>query len=160
MQSEQRSVKAIFDEAVDLEGPEARKAYLDRVCAGETELRGKLDALLVAYLEAGSFLQKPVVDEVLTGDLTSSVPALAPPPGRPVTEGVSAIERRRNARRVEVGPRRRERIRIDIAPEQRAERSEQCALDQFCARAHEGIPNDVVRLRAGDSSQCGGDRRV
>jgi hypothetical protein len=48
MQTEQLRVKAIFDEAVEIEQPESRRAYLDRACAGDGELRRKLDALLRA----------------------------------------------------------------------------------------------------------------
>ena len=62
MNAEQLSVKAIFDEAVEIDDPEARRAYLDRACTGDVELRRKLDALLQAYGDAGSFLQKPAVD--------------------------------------------------------------------------------------------------
>src|SRR5262249_27899862 len=50
-----------FDEALEIESADERKAYLDSVCAGCPDLRQKVEALLRAYTEAGSFLEPPVV---------------------------------------------------------------------------------------------------
>ncbi len=67
MQAEILSVKAIFAEAVEIEDSEARRAYLDRACGGDSAVRGKLDALLQAYHDASRFLEKPAIDADLTG---------------------------------------------------------------------------------------------
>jgi tetratricopeptide (TPR) repeat protein/serine/threonine protein kinase len=56
------SVKAIFDHALELPSAAARQAYLDEVCGNDPALRQKVEALLKAHDEAGSFLQKPVVE--------------------------------------------------------------------------------------------------
>src|SRR5262245_26339637 len=53
------SVKAVFDEAVEIESASERQAYLDRVCDGFPDLRLKVEALLRAYTDAGSFLEAP-----------------------------------------------------------------------------------------------------
>jgi len=48
----------IFTEA--LEHPVAeREAFLDRACAGDAELRRKVEALLRAYERLGDFLETP-----------------------------------------------------------------------------------------------------
>jgi serine/threonine protein kinase len=51
-----RRLAPIFDEALDLE-PEARAAYLERVCAGDSSLRVDAEALLAADAASGDFLE-------------------------------------------------------------------------------------------------------
>jgi serine/threonine protein kinase/tetratricopeptide (TPR) repeat protein len=51
--------KSIFAEALERTDPAERSAYLAQACGGDAELRGKVEALLRAYDEAGSFLDKP-----------------------------------------------------------------------------------------------------
>ncbi len=87
MNAEKPSVKAIFAEAVEIEDPGARRSYLDRACTSDVELRRKLDALLQAYADAGSFLQKPAIDADLTDPFTPSARSPAPQEPRPITEG-------------------------------------------------------------------------
>ena len=53
------SVKAVFDEAVEITSPNERRDYLDRACADAPFLRLQVEALLAAYAEAGSFLESP-----------------------------------------------------------------------------------------------------
>jgi serine/threonine protein kinase len=57
MARNRRGVKSIFDEAAEIASPEGRAAYLERACGGDAELRKKVDALLLALDEAGSFLE-------------------------------------------------------------------------------------------------------
>src|SRR5262245_39570791 len=61
------TAKAVFDHAHEISSPDERKAYLDEACAGAPELRRKVEALLRAYDEAGSFLQKPAIPLPHTG---------------------------------------------------------------------------------------------
>src|SRR5438094_4231984 len=49
---------ALFTEAVDLPEDE-RATFLDRACAGDQILRGKVEALLKVHRRAGEFLQQP-----------------------------------------------------------------------------------------------------
>src|SRR5271165_7156167 len=82
----QLGVEAIFDEAAEIDDPEARGAYLDRACAGDLELRRRVDALLQAYDSAGSFLQKPAAEAEIAQVFSPG----NPPPGttpRPIAEG-------------------------------------------------------------------------
>src|SRR5271170_5364729 len=37
-----------------------RQVYLDQACAGDTELKGQVEALLAAHGQAGSFLDRPI----------------------------------------------------------------------------------------------------
>ncbi len=51
-------VLAVFTEALPLSAAE-RSGYLDRVCAGDGELRRRVEGLLGAYEKAGNFLAEP-----------------------------------------------------------------------------------------------------
>jgi serine/threonine protein kinase len=68
MQRQVPTVKEVFDQAHEIETPVERQAYLDRVCGGSSELRHKVESLLRAYEEAGSFLIKPARAEPMTGE--------------------------------------------------------------------------------------------
>src|SRR6476660_4280833 len=54
-----QSARAVFDEAVEITSADERRVYLDRACAEAPDLRQKVEALLTAYQEAGSFLESP-----------------------------------------------------------------------------------------------------
>ncbi len=68
MEKQPLSVKAVFDRALEIEPAAERKAYLDESCANAPELRQQVEALLVAYEDAGSFLEKPAPDLGATVD--------------------------------------------------------------------------------------------
>ena len=51
------NVRSIFCEALEQPATEERVAWLDAVCRGKPELRERVEALLCAHAEAGSFLQ-------------------------------------------------------------------------------------------------------
>jgi serine/threonine protein kinase len=73
MNATTKNAKELFIAAVKLPA-EQQDAFLDQACADAPELRQQVEALLLAYQEAGSFLEKPPVGEVGdTGDI---------PPGR------------------------------------------------------------------------------
>jgi serine/threonine protein kinase/Tfp pilus assembly protein PilF len=52
-------VKTVFNQALELATAAERAAYLEQACAGAPALREKVEALLRAYEEAGSFLERP-----------------------------------------------------------------------------------------------------
>jgi serine/threonine protein kinase len=58
----------IFLEAVEMPTPADRAAYLDRVCAGDADLRARVEALLRSHEEAGTFLEGPLFDPLQTSD--------------------------------------------------------------------------------------------
>jgi serine/threonine protein kinase/tetratricopeptide (TPR) repeat protein len=66
------SVKAIFDRALEIESAADRQAFLEKACAGDAELRRKVEGLLRAYEQAGEFVQGPAPALGATAD--------APPP--------------------------------------------------------------------------------
>ena len=60
----QSPAKAIFGEAIGLEAGAARSAFLDRACDGQRQLREEIDALLLAWENAGDFLDRPAASIV------------------------------------------------------------------------------------------------
>ena len=67
MEKQVLTAKDIFDRALDIGSAAERQAYLDQVCADAPDLREKVQALLRAHEEAGSFLEKPAVSLSATG---------------------------------------------------------------------------------------------
>jgi len=54
------SLEGILLGAVEINSPEERQVYLERACAGNEDLRAKLEQLMANYFRAGSFLEHPV----------------------------------------------------------------------------------------------------
>ena len=54
-----REARQVFDEALQKD-PQQRAVFLAQSCAGDEALRRKVEALLVAHQNAGSFLEQPV----------------------------------------------------------------------------------------------------
>lgn len=67
-QPDQRA-RHVFSEAIKLNSPEERTAYLDHMCAGDESLRREVQSLLAAHERAGDFLgqtlQIPVPDSAV-----------------------------------------------------------------------------------------------
>ena len=59
MPANQPQVEEIFDEALRRAAGQDRARYLDEVCGGDPELRRRVERLLRAVSEAGSFLETP-----------------------------------------------------------------------------------------------------
>jgi serine/threonine protein kinase/WD40 repeat protein len=55
-----RDVKEIFGEALEIPDADARRAFLDRRCDDDAELRRRLDALLAAHDAPASALERPL----------------------------------------------------------------------------------------------------
>src|SRR5947209_18404568 len=70
------NVEAIFLAALEIERPEARSSYLDRVC-GDAELRRHVERLLALDARAGGFLESPAS----TPTITVESPRLSEGPG-------------------------------------------------------------------------------
>jgi len=62
--------KALFEAAVEIESPAERKAYLDRACGGNQELRAAVESLLQAHDQAGDFLETPAFGQGVSPDAT------------------------------------------------------------------------------------------
>jgi eukaryotic-like serine/threonine-protein kinase len=69
MASQEQTVEQLFGAALDLR-PEDRCAYLDHACAGEPELRKRVEDLLLANEQAGSFLERsPLNSSAIRSDI-------------------------------------------------------------------------------------------
>jgi serine/threonine protein kinase/tetratricopeptide (TPR) repeat protein len=53
------NAKQVFDRALEIESRHEREAYLSQACAGSSDLRSTVEALLQSYEKAGSFLEAP-----------------------------------------------------------------------------------------------------
>jgi hypothetical protein len=53
------SDRDLFIAALQIEDPTGRTAYLDQACGGDTALRQRVEDLLLAFVQMGSFLQPP-----------------------------------------------------------------------------------------------------
>ncbi len=62
--------ESIFEAARQLPMPEQRAAYLDQTCAGQPELRRRVEQLLIAHEQAGTFLSEPPTSPQPTIKLT------------------------------------------------------------------------------------------
>jgi serine/threonine protein kinase len=67
MSADPRRVKDLFVVALDLPNPRARAAFLDRECAGDPDLRRRVDVLLAAHEHPESALERPLGVEAATG---------------------------------------------------------------------------------------------
>src|SRR5579871_3850993 len=62
------SERSIFLNALDLENPSARAAYLDTACVGRPELRQRIERLLQCHQEGGPFLEVPAPEQLATAE--------------------------------------------------------------------------------------------
>ena len=59
-------IKNLFVAALDQPDPTARQAFLDRECAGDCELRKRLETLLNAHDAPASALNRPLAEMAAT----------------------------------------------------------------------------------------------
>ncbi len=52
------NVDSIFCQAVEIASDSERQEYLQQACGADAELRDRIDKLLAAHLQAGSFMQE------------------------------------------------------------------------------------------------------
>jgi len=64
------SLRALFDEAVEIEDKQARSAFLDKACGENAELRANIDELLQSEESAGGFLAE---SKCIAFDLDSAI---------------------------------------------------------------------------------------
>ena len=77
---QQSSIESIFIAALEQESPDARAAYLEEACAGQPEVRARVEELLQADAGAGSFLNSlagvaPTIATNAVGDTVDDGPA-------------------------------------------------------------------------------------
>src|SRR5262245_53637369 len=82
MKAEPNPAKAIFLEAVERHTPEQWPAFLDRACAGQPELRGRVEALLAAHREVGTVPDRELPEGTDSGPVaTGDEPPVREQPG-------------------------------------------------------------------------------
>ena len=98
-------VQRVFSEVVDLLDPEDHAAALDGACGADSELKGRVEALLKAHHQPDALLDRPIVDRVglgpgpldweasFGGDETSFMPSAPAPAGGPPSEPEFDLER-------------------------------------------------------------------
>ena len=59
--------RTVFLGALERTDPNERAAYLDAACAGDPELRARVEALLRASTAAGAFLDMPLPEQLAGG---------------------------------------------------------------------------------------------
>jgi len=79
------SAESIFFTALQKASPAERAVYLDEACHGDSDLRRRVERLLEAHPQVGSFLQKPLADRPADEALGSGERASAAGP-RPLPE--------------------------------------------------------------------------
>jgi serine/threonine protein kinase/WD40 repeat protein len=86
MTTEQSPVEAIFFAALEKGAPAERVAYLDAACGNDDNLRQRVDRLLAAHPQVGSFLEPPARDEVGAAEAPTIPPHEKSPAGLGQTE--------------------------------------------------------------------------
>jgi WD40 repeat protein/serine/threonine protein kinase len=69
----------LFMAALQIEDNVGRSAYLDRECGADAELRQRVDILIRAFTQAGSFLQRPAEAVAATWDVPPAVESIKYP---------------------------------------------------------------------------------
>jgi serine/threonine protein kinase len=69
----------VFAAALEIMAPAERAAFLDEACAGDAELRGRVEALLRAHHKSESSLDESAVEPPSTGQFRPRPSALNPP---------------------------------------------------------------------------------
>ena len=65
--------RELFIASLQIEDPSLRLSYLEEECGHDSELRQRVTSLLKAFGQAGSFLQHPAVEPVVTIDQVRTV---------------------------------------------------------------------------------------
>jgi len=71
MTASAEQVKTLFRQALDIDSPSERAAFLEQACGGDSALRVNVESLLRAHDEAGRFLDPVGVPPAPTEGLSS-----------------------------------------------------------------------------------------
>jgi serine/threonine protein kinase/tetratricopeptide (TPR) repeat protein len=63
-----RQIESILAAAVEVDSEEERRAFLEQACAGDAELKRRIEELIENHFRAGSFLEQPAVAPPATGE--------------------------------------------------------------------------------------------
>jgi tetratricopeptide (TPR) repeat protein/serine/threonine protein kinase len=68
MSQESLNPESVFAQAIEIESPQDRAAFLEEACASAPELRREVEKLVVDYFRAGRFMEKPAARIITTAD--------------------------------------------------------------------------------------------
>src|SRR5262249_32652255 len=68
MQNPGNPLESIFAAAVEISSEAERRRFVDQACAGDTELKQRVDEMVGNHFRAGSFLEPPTVGPVASAD--------------------------------------------------------------------------------------------
>ena len=88
MSDQPETIESIFAAALKKGTPAERAAYLDNACGDDAEARARVEALLEAHDDAGSFLEKPAAEFVPTAAPAESTGAA----GESFSEGECSLD--------------------------------------------------------------------
>ena len=74
--------EAVFAQAVEIESPAARAAFLDQACCNDPELRREVGKLVIDHYRAGEFLERGGVADrvkIVEGDARETIPTVGGP---------------------------------------------------------------------------------
>src|SRR5262245_8139034 len=69
--------RSVFLEALDMQDPAARAAYLDGICVGQPAFRERIEKLLRDHEEVDTFLEVPALEQMAAAE--GSLAFLGPP---------------------------------------------------------------------------------
>ena len=116
--TEMSPAEQIFFAALEMVTPAEREAYLDSACAGQPELRARVDRLLAAHPRIGGFLESDPPTEAhgsgdpdtgITGDATIRLTQAATTPNEITSEEYRPDRWRRRTTPIPMPPRQRRR---------------------------------------------------
>jgi WD40 repeat protein/tRNA A-37 threonylcarbamoyl transferase component Bud32 len=74
-----RQIESILAAAVEVDSDVERRDFLEEACAGDAELKRRIEELVENHFRAGSFLEQPAVAPSATGELLSNNPLTSDP---------------------------------------------------------------------------------
>ena len=74
--------RVIFEAAVEIPDSSTRKAFIDKACAANPELKSRVEALLRSHETAGAFLDLPVVEQLPNSTPETHANRFVGPPSR------------------------------------------------------------------------------
>ncbi len=78
--TDQPSAESIFFQAMEKTDPSERSTFLSRVCAHDALLRKRIEQMIAAAGDLGSFLDRPLGGQDVTGAFAAASPAATPAP--------------------------------------------------------------------------------
>jgi eukaryotic-like serine/threonine-protein kinase len=79
------SLDTIFCTAIEIAAADERAKYMDQACGGDDELRARVEVLVAAHFQAGSFMESPAPPVPITGS-QAGANGLAPTVDAPIAE--------------------------------------------------------------------------